>query len=164
MEEVEEADVPRIAVGFMAARPPSPLPCRVGVMVVVEPSKPLAPPGGSPPSIDATTAAAVSAMTRTISSLIPKHDLSAPSTSSTSISACRLSSRLRIPEAKMRLKYGDVAYGSIEDTARSAATTDGRCAVVSSPREKEGEEEEGGGRVEVCSIRVVVLPSPPSER
>lgn len=81
-------------------------------------------------------------MTRAISSLIPKHDLSAPSTSSTSPSAShRLSSRLRIPEAKMRRKYGDVAYGSIVDTARSAARTDGRRAVVvSSPREwEEGE-------------------------
>jgi len=79
---------------------------------------------------------------------------------------------LRIPEAKMRRKYGDVAYGSIVDTARSAARTDGRRAVVvSSPREwEEGEEEEegGGGRaaVEVRPVRVIVVrpSSPPSER
>jgi hypothetical protein len=79
-----------------------------------------------------------------------------------STSTCHLSSRLCIPIAKMRLKYGKVAYGLIEDTVQSTARKDWRRTVVLPPRKKE--EEEGGGGVKVCSICVVVLPSPPSEQ
>ncbi len=64
----------------------------------------------------------------------------------------------------MCLKYGEVTYGLIEDTTRSTARTDWRCTVVLPPREKEEEEEEGGGAVEICSILVVILPSPPLEQ
>ena len=69
---------------------------------------------------------------------------------------------MRIPIAKMRLKYGKVAYGLIEDTVRSTARKDWRRTVVLPPREKE--EEEGGGGVKVCSICIVVLPLPSLER